>query len=125
MERKWTDIEYHVQDNSDVANQDVKIYCNTNQFPALPFYGPHSKPHVERGIGNNYHLCFDPKLGMAICAILRIPMLDKHWTYDIPSNEQERYKPVTKCTYWPVLGSFNNCNINQFSQKSNPSDAFD
>ena len=58
MERKWTDIEYHVQDNSDVANQDVKMYCNTNQFPALPFYGPHSKPHVERGIGNNYHLCF-------------------------------------------------------------------
>ena len=34
MERKWTDRQYHVQDNSDVAHQNVRIYCNTNQFPA-------------------------------------------------------------------------------------------
>ena len=33
MERKWTDRQYHVQDNSDVAHQDVKMYCNTNQLP--------------------------------------------------------------------------------------------
>ena len=30
---KWTDIEYHVQDNADVAHKDVKMYCDTNQFP--------------------------------------------------------------------------------------------
>ena len=30
MERKWTDRQYHVQDNDDVAHQDVRIYCNTN-----------------------------------------------------------------------------------------------
>ena len=41
MERKWTDREYHVQDNSDVSQKDVTIYCNTNQFPALSFCGPH------------------------------------------------------------------------------------
>ena len=41
MERKWTDIKYHVQDNSDVEQKDVKIYCNTNQFPEFEFYGPH------------------------------------------------------------------------------------
>ena len=81
----------------------------------------------------HYHLCFYPKLGNGICAILRIPyacvafisMLYKPLIYGIPSDEQERYKPVTNCTYWTVLGSFNNCNINLLSQKSNPFDAFD
>ena len=33
MERKWTYRQYHVQDNSYVENQDLKIYCNTSQFP--------------------------------------------------------------------------------------------
>ena len=52
-------------------------------------------------------------------------MLDKSWISGISSDEKERYKPVTKCTYWLVLGSFNNWNIIQLSHKSNPSDAFD
>ena len=52
-------------------------------------------------------------------------MTDKPWISGMPSDEQERYKPVTKCTYWPVLGSFNYWNIIQLSQKSIPSDAFD
>ena len=26
MERKWTDRQYHVQDNADVAHQDMKMY---------------------------------------------------------------------------------------------------
>ena len=33
MEIKWTDRNYHVQDNADVAHQDVKMYYNTNIFP--------------------------------------------------------------------------------------------
>ena len=33
MERKWTDRQYHVPYNDAVANQDMRIYCNTNQFP--------------------------------------------------------------------------------------------
>ena len=33
MEIKWTDRQYHVQDNSDVEHKYVKNYCNTNQFP--------------------------------------------------------------------------------------------
>ena len=114
-----TERKYHVQDNSSVELKDVKMYCNTNQFPALPFCGPHSKPHGARGIGKNYHLRFDPKLGMGKFAIFRItcayvhctPMLDKPWISVIPSDKQELYKPVTKCTYWPVLGAFNNWNI--------------
>ena len=36
MEIKWTERKYHVQDNSAVEIKDVKNYCNTNQFPALP-----------------------------------------------------------------------------------------
>ena len=49
-ERKWTYREYHVQDNADVSYKDVKMYCNTNQLPALPFCGPHPKPNAARGL---------------------------------------------------------------------------
>ena len=73
MERKWTDIQYHVQDNDDVSHQDVKTYCSTNKFPELSFCGPHSKTYVARRLSKNYHLRFDPKLGMGTCAIYRIP----------------------------------------------------
>ena len=55
MEIKWTDRQYRVQDNADFAHKYVKIYCNTNQFPALPFCGPHSKPHSARGLSKHYH----------------------------------------------------------------------
>ena len=133
MKRKCTDRHYHVQDNADVEHQYVSMYCNTKQFPALPFCGPYSKPHGARGLGKYYHMCFDTKLGMGKCAIRRIlcacvackSMLDKHWISGIPSDEHERYKPTTKCSYWSVLGSFNNCNIIQLSQKSTPYDVFD
>ena len=63
MERKWTERKYPVQDDASVELKYVKMYCNTNQFPVLPFYGPHSKPHGARGLGKHYHLHFDPKLG--------------------------------------------------------------
>ena len=53
--RKCTYIEYHVKDNADVAHKDVKIYCDTNQLPALPFCGSHPKPHGARGLVKNYH----------------------------------------------------------------------
>ena len=52
-------------------------------------------------------------------------MLDKPWISGIPPDKQERYKPVTKCTYWPVLGAFKNWNIIQLSSKSTSSDTFD
>ena len=97
MEQKWIDIHYHVQGNDVVSQKDVKIYFNTNKFPALLFCGPHSKPHGARGLSKHYHLRFDPKLGSDVCAILRIQctcfsfkaMMDKHWIYGIPSDKQE------------------------------------
>ena len=96
MERKWTYREYHVQDNYGVELKDMKIYCNTNQFLSLPFCGPHSKPHGARGTSKHYHLRFDPKLGMGVCAILYIPracvactsMLDKPWMSGILSYKK-------------------------------------
>ena len=83
--RKWTYIDYHVQDNVDIAHKEVKMYCNTDQFLTLSFCGPHPKPHVARGLIENYNSCFDPKLGHDIYAIFCIPcacvactsMLDK------------------------------------------------
>ena len=96
--RKCTDREYHVQDSSDVSHKDVKIYCDTNQFPALPFCAPHPKPHGTRGLSKHYHLRFDKKVGHGICAIFRIlcacvgctSMLEKLWIYGILSKKQAR-----------------------------------
>ena len=133
MEIKWTERKYRVQDNANVEIKDVKMYCNTIKFPELSFSGSHSKPHIERGLIKHYHLCFDTKLSMGVCEINRIPcacvactpMLEKPWISSISSDKKERYKPVTKCTYWPVLGSFNNWKIILLSQKSTSSDTFD
>ena len=133
MKRKWTERKYHVQDNASVELKDVKMYCNTNQFLTSPFCGPHSKPHGARGLSKHYHLRFDPKLGTGKCEISRIPcacvpctsILEKPWISGIPSQKQERYKPVTKCNYWPVLGAFNTQNIIELSSKSTSSDTFD
>ena len=109
------------------------MYCDTNQSPALPFCGSHPKPHGERGLSKNYHLCFDTKLGHGVCEIIRIPcacvgctpMLDKPCISGILSTKQARYQPVTNCTYWPVLGSYNNWNIINLTTKSIPFEAFD
>ena len=73
----------------------MKIYCNTNQFPKFSFFDPYSKPHGARGLSKHYHLRFDPKLAMGVCAILRIPcacvaftsMLDKPWISGISSDK--------------------------------------
>ena len=96
MERKWTDRQYHVQDNAYVAHQDVIMYCNTNKSPTLTFSVPHSKPHGARGLSKHYHLRFYPKLDNGACAIIRIPcacvsytsMLDKPWISGIPSEKR-------------------------------------
>ena len=116
MERKWTDRQYHVQDNADFELEDVKIYCNTNQFPELYFSGPYYKPHGARGLSKHYHLRFDPKLVMGTSEILCITcacvacksMLYKPCISGIPSDKQELYKPIAKCPYWPVIRSFKN-----------------
>ena len=49
MERKWTERKYHDQENAAMELKDVRMYCNTNQFPELSFCGQHSKPHGAGG----------------------------------------------------------------------------
>ena len=130
---KWTDIEYHVQDNTYFSHKEVKMYCDTNQLPTLTFCGPHPKPHGASGLSKNYHLRFDPKLGHGICEIFRIPyacvtctsMLDKPCISSIRSKKQSLYQPVTYCTYWTVLGSIKNWNIIHMSPKSTPFELFE
>ena len=58
-----------MQKYEDVEHQDVKIYCNTNHFPILPFCGPPKQTHGARGLVNHYHMWFDTKLGHVTCAI--------------------------------------------------------
>ena len=131
--KKWIYREYYVQDNADVALKDVKMYCDKNQFPALSFIGPHPNPHGERGLIKHYHVRFDPKLGHGICAIFHIPcacvactsMIDQPWTSGIRLKKQAHYQPVTDCTYWLVLGLYNNWNIINLTLKSTPFEAFD
>ena len=75
-----TDREYHAQNNADVAQKDVKMYCNTNKLSALPLCGPHSKPNGDRGLSKHYHLRFYPKLGNGVCVIFRIQCACVAWT---------------------------------------------
>ena len=71
------------------------MYCNENKFPDLLFSGPNYKLHGARGLIKHYHLRFDPKLGMGVCEICRIPcacvactsMLYKPWIYGISSHK--------------------------------------
>ena len=99
---KCTDREYHVQDNADIAHKYLKMYCDTNQFPSLPFCGPHPKPHGARELSKHYQLRFDPKLYHGICAIRRIPcacvvctsIMGKPCISGIPSNKQSRYNQL-------------------------------
>ena len=121
----WKDRQYHVQDTADVAQKDVIMYYNANQFPELPLCGPHDNLYGALGLSKHYHFRFYPKLDNGVCAIRRIPcacvactsMPDKPWISGIPSYEQELYKPVTKCMYWPVLWTFKNWIIIQLQQK--------
>ena len=105
--------------NKDFEHQDVKIYCATNNFIELMFQGPHNRPHGVRGLGKHYHMHFYPKLGHGTYPISIIPsacnlctsILDQPWVPVFTEQQQLCSQPVKDCTYWPVLGSFNNWNI--------------
>ena len=45
-------------------------------------------------------------------------MLNKPWVIGSEPARKPRYKPVEYCTYWPLLGSFNNWKIIQFTNKA-------
>ena len=82
-----------MQLNKDVDNQDMKMYCATNQFPEFQFLGPQNKPHGVYGLGKHYHVCFYTKLGHGTCEIRRITcssilctsVLDQLWIPGMPA----------------------------------------
>ena len=45
--------------------------------------------------------------------------------YGIQLSTQTRYQPVINCTYWPVMGPYNNWTIIELTPKSIPSEASD
>ena len=51
-------------------------------------------------------------------------MLDKPWYPGVAQKQQPLYKHVVDCTYWYVLGSFDNWNITQFKNKNRLSEYF-
>ena len=52
-------------------------------------------------------------------------MLNQPWTPDITYQKQPHYQPIKGCTYWPVLGAFNNWNIIQLSHKTTSGEEID
>ena len=91
------------------------------------------KNHGLRGLNKHYNLQLDPKLGHGKCAIQQITcdciscttILDNPWAYVFDPTKQPRYQPVSDCTYWTVLVSFNNWNTIQFTNKTTQSEDFD
>ena len=108
----------------------MKLYFATNQFPELQFLGPHHKPNGVRGLDKNYHMHFGIKIGHDTCEISHIHcawtsctyILYQLWVTGIPEHHQTCYQPVKYCTYWNVLGWFNNFNILQLSHKETSSE---
>ena len=43
---KFTERDYHVQDNDDVAHKYFKIFCDTTQFPPFAIFWPTQKNHM-------------------------------------------------------------------------------
>ena len=52
-------------------------------------------------------------------------MLDIPLVHGIPPRQQPHYQSVTDCTYWPVIGSFNNWNIITLSHKATTIEYFE
>ena len=52
-------------------------------------------------------------------------MLEKPYIPGLTPEKQQHYQPVTDWSYWPVLGSFKNCNIITLSHKATTSEDFE
>ena len=113
------------------TNQLKTMFFNT--VPSIVILWSTWKPHGVRGLSKHHHLRLDPKLGYGKCAIRRIScvwiycinMLDKPWFIDSEPTRKTHHQPVEYCTYWPVLGSFNNWKMIQFTNKTTTNEDFD
>ena len=80
-------------------------------------------PYASKGILRHYHHWSDPKLGLGIVAIIRIPCIC-HACTDILSISWDpktkgavnwpRYGRVYSCKYSQIIGCHNNCILMNF-----------
>ena len=68
--KKWIGRQYHFRIMLMLNSNMWKCIVTKINFHKLSFYGPHSKPHGASGLSKHYHLRFDQKLEMGICAII-------------------------------------------------------
>ena len=52
-------------------------------------------------------------------------MFDNPWYCGVEPTKHTCYQPVVYYTYWPMLGSFKNWNIIQFTNNTTSSERFD
>ena len=95
-----------MQGDSDIPHKYLNMFCDTNQFPSLQLFVPHTKPNGIRGLIKNYLFWFNTRLGYGICEIGQITcicvecmsMLDKPWVTFLAPNKQSCYQTVHDLT---------------------------
>ena len=109
--------------------------CDTSQFLALKFCVPHTKPYGVRGLSKYYHIWLYLKLGnftykirqiLCVCVCVEFnKVMEKPYSLGVSNTENPRYYCFVECSYWPVLGTFKNCNIIIFTNKITSREDFD
>ena len=57
---KFTEREYHVKDDNDVAHKYVKMFCNKTQFPSFPFF-----------VYTRHHMVSEDWVSIIICDLIQ------------------------------------------------------
>ena len=109
-EINWTDREYSLRYNADVAQKEVKMYCNTKQFPSLSFCGPNSKPHGARRLSVMVYVTFS----IYHVTVLYVHQWYTNLGYMVYHKKQERYQPVTNFTIFCYFVSVSTCSFRVF-----------
>ena len=99
---KWTEQEYHVQEDNHMTHKVLKLLGAKTQFPLLQFCGTHEKPHGVQGLSKNCHILLDTKLGYVTCEIFQIScacsvctsMLYKPWSPGVIQPNKPCFQPV-------------------------------
>ena len=57
INKKWRNTEYQVQKTKAFYHQCFKMYCTTDWFSLLSYFGPRNKPHGAHRLGKII-ICF-------------------------------------------------------------------
>ena len=108
---------YNIHRESDVYHRGMKMRRNKKLFPWLNVINGKTSTYASKGIIIHYHYRSDPKLGLVIVSIRRIPCSCHYWTtilslswgYKIKEAvNQPRYGRFYNCKYSQILGYYNN-----------------